>query len=90
LNLIYPLLLVGILAPQAHAKDNDKVNSAKKQKLAPLSEEFLLFLADMEDVEGELMHPVDVAVSETEKDKVKVEKQQLDKQVVGKRDEDIE
>ena len=51
MNLIYPLLLVGILAPQAHAKDNDKVNSAKKQKLAPLSEEFLLFLLSIRSKE---------------------------------------
>ena len=39
-------------------------NGAAETELQPLSEEFLLFLADMDEVEGQLVHPVDFEMAE--------------------------
>ena len=84
MNLAYSILLVGLMSAQAGAKEQD--TKTKGKTLKPLSEEFLLFLAEMEEVEGELMHPVDVADSNLKK----AETKQVVKRTVGKKDEDIE
>lgn len=38
-----------------------KAEEVNKQKQPALSEAFLLFLADMEEVDGEYVHPVDLS-----------------------------
>lgn len=44
--------------------------SQKIKKIEPLSEAFLMFLAEMEQVDGEFLHPVDIAnVIDKEKNK---------------------
>ena len=60
------LFFIGIWICQASAKEPEK-----EKKIQPLSEQFLLFLAEMENVEGELIHPVDLTVKQIS-DKAKV------------------
>ena len=64
-----------------------EVDVSKKQ-IKPLSEEFLLFLAEMEDVDGELMHPVDVAQQSLSAKPESVEGKQVATKSKGKKDED--
>lgn len=52
------LFLIGLWACQGQAQEAEK-----EKKIKPLSEQFLLFLAEMESVEGELIHPVDLALT---------------------------
>lgn len=49
------LFFIGFWLCQVNAKEPEK-----EKKIQPLSEQFLLFLAEMEEVEGELVHPVDL------------------------------
>lgn len=56
LLLILPWLTVTPLA----AKQKEK------QEVAPLDEEFLLFLAEMESVDGDWVHPVDLKTQQQE------------------------
>lgn len=60
------LFFIGLWLCQANAKEPEK-----EKKIKPLSEQFLLFLAEMENVEGELVHPVDLTVKQTS-EKIKV------------------
>lgn len=84
MNLAYSILLLGLMSGQVEAKEQQ--SKSKGKPLEPLSEEFLLFLAEMEEVEGELMHPVDVADTNLKK----VDSKLSAKRPVGKKDEDIE
>ena len=67
-----------------NAAETDK----NKKQLKPLSEEFLLFLADMEEVDGELMHPVDVAQQALNAKPEPIEGKQVATKSKGKKDED--
>lgn len=49
----------------------------KEKKIKPLSEQFLLFLAEMETVEGELVHPVDLTLTPLN-DKAEVQQETKD------------
>ena len=52
------LFLIGLWVCQGQSHETEK-----EKKIKPLSEQFLLFLAEMESVEGELIHPVDLALT---------------------------
>lgn len=56
------ILLISLWSSVLHGQEADK-NKEKKKRITPLSEQFLLFLAEMEDVEGDLIHPVDLNVT---------------------------
>lgn len=57
------ILLISLWSSLLQGQEVDK-NKEKKKKIEPLSEQFLLFLAEMEDVEGDLIHPVDLNASD--------------------------
>ncbi len=53
----------------------EKVEKAKKvKKVEALDESFLLFLAEIEEVDGELLHPVDIQATQVDKKKSKAKK----------------
>lgn len=56
MNKPFLLALTVLLSAQAAAEGKDKPD----KKIEPLSEAFLLFLAEMEEVDGDLIHPVDL------------------------------
>ena len=61
MNKYFLLALTLLLSEHALANNKDKPD----KKLEPLSEAFLLFLAEMEDVDGELVHPIDLSKTNT-------------------------
>lgn len=84
------LLLFGLYgagaigADSAKDKVKDKLNDKdNSQKIQPLSEQFLLFLAQMEDVEGELVHPVDLDVN-NDRDKIQASAEKPQSKTVNK------
>ena len=54
-------------------KSTKQIAKANK-KIEALDESFLLFLAELEDVDGELLHPVDIKVKKEKKEKTKAKK----------------
>lgn len=52
------VLLISIWSSVVQGQEAEK-DKEKNKKITPLSEQFLLFLAEMEEVEGDLIHPVD-------------------------------
>ena len=50
------VLMTVLVTTDATADDEEKISPPLK----PLSEELLLFLAEMEEVEGQWVHPVDL------------------------------
>jgi len=85
MNKLVPLLtlLSAPWFPAAAAEESEKA----RKSIKPLSEEFLLFLAEMEEVEGELMHPVDVAEQMLTASKAELEGEQVATKSKGKKDE---
>lgn len=79
--LILPCLAVSPL----QAKQKEK----EQEQVAALSEEFLLFLAEVEDVEGELVHPVDLAQNKPNETKVAQAKDKTMKQTKKGEQDDI-
>lgn len=75
------ILLISLWSSVLQSQEVDK-NKEKKKKIEPLSEQFLLFLAEMENVEGDLIHPVDLNTSDTNvldaKTKTKVKQETKD------------
>ena len=78
MNLVkcWPLLFLSLAAlaqtkPEVKSgvKKSAETENITPTELEPLSEEFLLFLAQMEEVDGQWMHPVDVAQEELEEKK---------------------
>lgn len=65
------ILLIGIWSSVVQSQEPEK-DKEKNKKIAPLSEQFLLFLAEMEDVEGDLVHPVDWSQSTDAKKQTKL------------------
>lgn len=82
----YLLLLLTLLTDKVVAGD-DKIKP--DEKLTPLSEEFLLFLAEMEDVNGDLVHPVDLTKNVTLLDNKQNSKQSPDKINVQGKNKDV-
>lgn len=64
------LLLIGIWSSVLQGQEAEK-DKNKNKKINPLSEQFLLFLAEMEEVEGELIHPVDLKLDAEQKKQTK-------------------
>ena len=75
------ILLISLWSSVLQSQEVDK-NKEKKKKIEPLSEQFLLFLAEMENVEGDLIHPVGLNASDTNvldaKTKTKVKQETKD------------
>lgn len=57
----------------AHSLGNIEQNK-KTKKVEALDESFLLFLAEIEEVDGELMHPIDIQATQVKKNKRKAKK----------------
>jgi hypothetical protein len=72
MNKSFLLAFAFLLSGEAAADKKDKPD----KKIEPLSEAFLLFLAEMEEVDGDLIHPVDL----TETDAKQTNKKQLETQ----------
>jgi len=77
--------LLALLPAQAMA--SEKVSKATAE-IQPLSEEFLLFLAEMEEVDGQLIHPVDMEVAKLAQKKLIIETTEKTAKAKSKKDED--
>lgn len=76
MNKSFLLAFAFLISGNAVAEKKDKPD----KKIEPLSEAFLLFLAEMEEVDGDLLHPVDL---------IEDEKQQNKKQTLSKQSEKL-
>lgn len=65
MNIVSKLLVSLTVLPVPLLAASDSL-AQPKENVEPLSEEFLLFLAEMEEVDGQLVHALDVIESNTE------------------------
>lgn len=77
MNKSFLLAFAFLISGNAVAEKKDKPD----KKIEPLSEAFLLFLAEMEEVDGDLLHPADLIEDD--------ERQQNKKQTLSKQSEKL-